>query len=171
LTWAAAHEAADYQVYRQISGGQWELVGTTTATSYTDSTITADGSYRYGVLSRNGSGSSARAETSPVVALTAAGDYDRDGIQNLAEHSLGTNPANFDSDGDLLPDGWEVTYAFNPLSSDQDHNGQVDYRDDADGDGLDNLGEYNHFTSPILIDTDGDGASDSAEVNQGSDPR
>jgi hypothetical protein len=35
-------------------------------------------------------------------------DTDRDGISDEAELLIGTNPAAFDSDGDTIPDGFEV---------------------------------------------------------------
>jgi hypothetical protein len=45
---------------------------------------------------------------------TAAGDPDADGYSNLAEYSGGSNPNSFrsvpgDTDGDTLPDAWEIT--------------------------------------------------------------
>ena len=44
-------------------------------------------------------------------------DTDADGLRDDAEiASYGTDPLVADSDSDGLPDGWEVEYAFNPLS-------------------------------------------------------
>jgi len=52
-------------------------------------------------------------------------DPDNDGLTNLEEFQLGTNPNNPDTDNDEMPDGWEVDNGLDP------------FQDDADGD-LDN---------------------------------
>ncbi|MCH8526776.1 MAG: hypothetical protein LAT79_06410, partial [Kiritimatiellae bacterium] len=46
-----------------------------------------------------------------------------------------------DSDGDGMPDGWEVLHGFDPLNS-------ADAMEDADGDRVPNLWEYIHGTDP-----------------------
>ena len=46
---------------------------------------------------------------------------------NLYEYWNGTNPTNGDTDGDGMPDGWEVHWGFQPLNS-------SDSSDDPDGD-------------------------------------
>jgi len=75
-----------------------------------------------------------------------------------------------DSDGDSLPDEWEVTY-FDDLSQDG--------TDDYDGDGLSDAEEYNNETDPTKPDnetdptkpdTDGDGTSDAWEIDYGLNP-
>jgi hypothetical protein len=44
------------------------------------------------------------------------GDFDSDGLTNLTEYQLGTNPANADTDGDGINDGYEVNgLNTNPL--------------------------------------------------------
>jgi len=92
------------------------------------------------------------------------GDYDRDGLSNLEEYQLGTDPTDPDSDGDGMPDGWEDQYGFDPLDN-------SDASGDADGDGLTNLEEYQYGTNPHSSDTDGDGLSDYDEVHiYGTDP-
>ncbi len=61
-----------------------------------------------------------------------------------------------DTDGDGLPDEWEIKY-FGNLSQ----NGAGD----ADSDGLTNLQEYELFLDPSNADTDRDGLKDGDEVN------
>jgi hypothetical protein len=83
------------------------------------------------------------------------------------------------SDGDSLPDGWELTY-FPDLSQgdgdDPDLDGLTNIQEfnagsnptllDTDGDELRDGDEFNiHNTDPILADTDGDGLEDGEEIN------
>ena len=74
--------------------------------------------------------------------------------------ALGTNLNSSDTDGDSLPDGWEVGYGLDPLSAVGDDGALGDF----DGDGLLNVDEYAHGTNPALADTDGDGLSDLTEL-------
>src|ERR1035437_3911018 len=71
-------------------------------------------------------------------------DPDRDGFSNLAEYQNGSNPTNpnsvpGDTDGDNLPDAWEM-FAFGTLTN-------WAYGD-ADGDSYNNLSEMISATSP-----------------------
>ncbi|MGD9612820.1 MAG: LamG-like jellyroll fold domain-containing protein, partial [Kiritimatiellia bacterium] len=43
-------------------------------------------------------------------------DTDGDGLDDNEESPLGTDPLDADTDGDGLPDGWEADYSFSPLS-------------------------------------------------------
>ncbi|HLK48955.1 MAG TPA: Ig-like domain-containing protein [Bryobacteraceae bacterium] len=57
----------------------------------------------------------------PLDPTLALEDPDRDGLTNLQEFQLGTNPTNPDTDGDGLRDGDEVNlYHTNPLLADSD---------------------------------------------------
>ncbi|QFU21177.1 PQQ-binding-like beta-propeller repeat protein [Shewanella eurypsychrophilus] len=88
-------------------------------------------------------------------------DADNDGLTNVEEYDLSTNPVSNDTDGDQVNDGEEVnTYLTNPLLMDTDY------------DGLDDGTELNStLTDPLLGDTDGDSFSDGDEVNlYASDP-
>jgi hypothetical protein len=90
----------------------------------------------------------------------ANGDPDADGLTNLQEFKLNTDPQLADSDGDGLKDGDEQnTHHTDPLKK------------DTDGDGLSDGAEVNvNHTNPLLKDSDGDGFSDGAEIAEGSDP-
>ena len=91
-------------------------------------------------------------------------DYDLDGLWDIYEITkFGSDPLKTDTDGDMLPDGWEVTYGLNPTNS-------SDASLDADGDRLTNLEEYQHGTDPTQPDTDGDGMPDGWEAAYRLDP-
>ena len=68
-----------------------------------------------------------------------------------------------DSDGDGMPDEYEIANGFNPFDP-------SDAGQDADGDGLTNLQEYLLGTNPHNPDTDGDGVPDGVEVKNGTNP-
>lgn len=98
--------------------------------------------------------------------------------------SLSSLPS--DSDGDGMPDDFEVLYGFdnnvNDAGLDADGDGSLNLSEylagtnptsaDSDGDGLsDGTGETAAKTSPLNPDTDGDGLKDGEEVNLfGTDP-
>ena len=57
-------------------------------------------------------------------------DIDGDGLSNIQEAALGTDPRNPDTDGDGLTDGAEVnTYHTNPLLRDTDGDGLTDWQE------------------------------------------
>ena len=47
----------------------------------------------------------------------ASGDYDNDGLTNLQEYQVGTNPTNTDTDSDGVNDGVEVARGTDPLDA------------------------------------------------------
>ncbi|MDG6226007.1 MAG: hypothetical protein QCI82_10915, partial [Candidatus Thermoplasmatota archaeon] len=59
-------------------------------------------------------------------------DPDNDGLNNREEFAAGTDPNNWDTDGDGLPDGWEVENGMNPrdptdADEDNDYFGGEEY--------------------------------------------
>ena len=147
----------------------------------------------------NGTGAVASANVTNIV-INCVGstftDTDRDGLTDEVEATLGTDPANVDSDGDTLGDGEEVLLrGSNPLITDTDGdtvldnlevaNGTGPNKFDTDGDGLDDGvdpypwradGDGDGISdvldpNALVRDTDGGGASDGAELRAGTDPR
>ncbi len=83
-------------------------------------------------------------------------DRDGDELHNLQEDSLGTDPDDWDTDGDGLSDKFEI---------DVQHDlGTDPLDDDTDGDGLSDGFEYRVRTRVDNPDSDGDGLLDSEEV-------
>lgn len=87
-------------------------------------------------------------------------DYDLDGLGNLAELNLGTDPLDADTDHDGINDGTEVAQGGNPLSN---TDGDPLHAVDSDGDGISDAAELTMGTSPTLRDTDGDGYDDNVD--------
>jgi uncharacterized protein (TIGR03382 family) len=127
------------------------------------------------------SGADAVLQTLVVITIDD-GDSDGDGLSDIQEEDLGTDPENADTDGDGLPDGREVfggnpalpnNNVTNPLDVDTDNDGLCDgargatFRaetcvsgEDTNGNGL----RENSETLPTNPDTDGDGLGDGTEV-------
>lgn len=134
--------------------------------------------------------------TTPAPEETGDPDYsidtDGDGLPDVIELRVGSDPNKTDTDGDGLTDLEEVQASTDPTNPDTDGNGILDPDDDIDGDGvtnkqevldgtqafkadtdddgLDDGQEKTHGTDPLNPDTDGDGLTDGEEVELGSDP-
>ena len=96
----------------------------------------------------------------PNDASDAARDQDSDGLTNLQEYQLKTQPENADTDDDGATDGAEVnTLLTRPLVSDTDQDGLSDGREVA------------ATTNPLNADSDSDTYADGLEVARGADPK
>ena len=84
-----------------------------------------------------------------------------DDAGNLAAMNFIGTQTEEDTDGDGLPDAWELVY-FNNLSAKP--------TDDPNQDGHNNLWHYQHGTDPTNADSDGDGQPNAAELLAGTDP-
>jgi hypothetical protein len=76
----------------------------------------------------------------PQDSSDASKDFDGDGLTNLQEYNLSTNPLSSDTDKDGILDGWEVNHKLNPLMNDS--------QEDRDHDGWSNLEEFLRMTDP-----------------------
>ncbi|MBK7398901.1 MAG: DUF11 domain-containing protein [Myxococcales bacterium] len=115
-------------------------------------------------------------------------DTDGDGISDIVEKTLGTDPTKADTDGDGIPDGVETDGGkkidtdgdgtIDALDLDSDGDGILDSTEtstDADGDGignwrdLDSDGDTHLDKDEKAVDTDGDGVADFLDLDSDND--
>ncbi len=90
--------------------------------------------------------------TSATATALVEADTDQDGLSNIREAAIGTDPNIPDTDGDGLTDGEEIkVWHTNPLNR------------DTDGDSLIDGQEIKIGTDPLNRDTDGDGVPDNLD--------
>jgi DNA-directed RNA polymerase subunit RPC12/RpoP/uncharacterized membrane protein len=77
----------------------------------------------------------------PNSAADAEEDKDSDGLTNLREYNIDTDPTSKDTDSDGMPDGWEDEKQLDPLTDDANL--------DPDNDGYSNLDEFENKTEPL----------------------
>jgi hypothetical protein len=100
-------------------------------------------------------------------------DTDGDGAFDEAEFVIGTDPENADSDGDGVPDGYEIGEdPEHPLNTDNDD--EIDATDsDDDGDGIPTrveVGDYDYTDlGDEIPNTDGDGLPDHLDPDSDRD--
>ena len=93
-------------------------------------------------------------------------DSDGDGIADLLESILGTDPNKIDTDDDGLTDYQELNITgTDPTDYDSVEKRIADADADSDGDGVSNLEEIELGTNPQVLDSDDDGLNDGEEVN------
>ncbi len=97
-------------------------------------------------------------------------DTDNDGLLDIQEKILGTNPLKRDTDGDKVSDAIEIGLDIN-APQDSDHDGIIDALDpDDDNDGVLTKNEdINQDSSPINDDTDDDGVPNFLDANDDGD--
>ncbi|MFH1849443.1 MAG: hypothetical protein ABH879_04625 [archaeon] len=87
---------------------------------------------------------------------------DSDCISVFCDYGLCAEEASDDTDGDGMPDWYEIQNGLDPEVDDSSG--------DIDGEGLSNIREYGLNTNPTMTDTDGDGVDDATELAKGFDP-
>jgi hypothetical protein len=99
-------------------------------------------------------------------------DDDNDGLSDVDEVAIGTNPLLVDTDGDGFSDTKDVFPLDSKESADNDKDGMGDNADlDDDNDGLSDTEELAIGTNPLSADTDNDGLTDSDEIKKTTNPR
>ena len=149
LDWQAAQEdvagnIVGYNLYRSADGISFDSVNAAPITDlgYVDTEF--DGTTNYyalGLVFRgsspvNGTALSANSNPGQVI------DTDDDSLSDILELASGMNNTNPDSDGDVIPDGWEVRNGLDPLVDDAEL--------DPDEDGISNYDEYANGYDPAL---------------------
>ncbi len=94
-------------------------------------------------------------------------DLDDDGLLNVEEVELGTDPLNPDTDGGGVSDYDEIQVGTEPIATPGDD--VPNANDDSDQDGLTNLEENKSDTDATNPDTDGGGAWDGDEIVRGTE--
>ncbi len=98
----------------------------------------------------------------PLNGSDGSADFDMDSVLNIWEIGNETDLWSNDTDGDTLPDAWEIRYQCN--------NSVNDSQSDPDMDSLTNYQEFLLGTDPNERDTDGDSIPDWWEVDYDLDP-
>ena len=81
-------------------------------------------------------------------------DFDNDGLSDLEELAIGTNPCHWDTDGDRMCDTWEVMMGLDPMTpDDKDANADRDFMAYFDLDSVPHVktGERKYVFYPQLV--------------------
>lgn len=163
LQWSSNENISSVDVYaRYGSEAAFNKLGTTSEEEYRMSaeSLTDKADYKVVVHTRFGE------EIQSLVATLVKDadgihadttDSDGDGIPDGYEICIGSDPNNADTDGDGFSDGYEMNVLYtDPLVYDEDT--------DFDGDGITNLQEMELGTNPYLTDSDFDGIPDNEDA-------
>ena len=77
----------------------------------------------------------------PPNVLALNPDFDNDGLSDLEELVVGSNPCHWDTDGDHMSDGWELMMCLDPLSTTASTNPDGDW-----------MAEYTTSTAALYLD-------------------
>jgi hypothetical protein len=95
-------------------------------------------------------------------------DSDGDGVSDVIERQIGTDPQNIDTDGDTLTDGDELLLAGPPNAQGNYYFSADPTTPDTDGDGLGDAEEIGANLDPKQADSDNDGLTDDVETAAGN---
>ena len=158
LLWSdRANVETAYDLQRLPPGENvWQSLVTLSADSmsFRDEAVAGSATYTYRVRALLPDGSATAWSNEATATLLP--DSDGDGLADVDEMALGTDPNNFSTGGSGLPDGWLWAHflsLFNPAIGDLD----------SDGDGLTNAQEYAADTDPDNPDSDGDNIPDGSD--------
>lgn len=160
-------------------------VGTSQPASHEDSLILQAPYERYS-LAPPAPGSGETELGQPIPVSTSQGTRSFHRLLGRAEvrfqdaQAWGTNPYLADTDGDGMPDWWEVRAATVPhgvdgalaqcITGPGPHPLEADGPDDPEGDGLGNAREFDAGSHPLCADTDMAGVGDGTEADRLLDP-
>jgi len=164
VTWENMGDGTSYALYRKADSEEYQVIASNLAdTRYVDSNVNEKIKYFYMVTATTSTGGQWHSNEGSIIHLT---DVDGDGLPDLFEEQILTDPNLPDTDGDGLPDGYEYNLLqTNPAEKDTDKNGTEDGQEDLDLDELANAQEYSAGTNPLVADTDLDGLLDAEEIN------
>ena len=158
LTWQSVTNAyvAGYNVYRSADGLSFSKRNSSPIvdTSFTDTQVPQTTTVYYTLSLVYEGNPEFRNEVLSSHSQAMIQDSDGDGLMDVEEDVNGngvvdegeTDPHNPDTDGDGMPDGWEVENNLDPLFDDADQ--------DPDGDGISNLDEYLNGSDPNYNEND-----------------
>lgn len=167
LSWEKVVFSKGYRVYRSLDNqDDFELMAEITDKKkvfWIDDNIDFSKKYFYKVSYIHGNNESA---DSNILEIDYEKDTDQDGLPDLIELDIKSDPLNKDSDGDSLEDSFEYNDSKTSLTKkDSDANGVTDDQEDLDKDDLTNLEEQQLSTFPFMDDSDQDGFLDGEEVH------